>query len=56
MFKIFNRKNRIERLFNKYIKTLSEAKYHAANNRRIADEKFAESNKLFQEIQKLQQI
>lgn len=55
MFKLFNRKDKIDRLYDKYFTVLKQAKKFAMSNRRLSDEKFAESNRILQQIQRLQQ-
>jgi hypothetical protein len=55
MFNIFNRKSKIDKLYDKYFHALNQAKKIASSNRKLSDEKFAESNRILNEIQKLQQ-
>lgn len=55
MFNLFNRKSKIDKLYDKYFSLLNEAKFLAANNRRKSDEKFAESNRILTTIKELQQ-
>jgi hypothetical protein len=55
MFNLFNRKSKIDKLYDKYFQVLGQAKLMSANNRKKSDELFAESNRLLEQIQRLQQ-
>lgn len=54
MFRIFKRKSKKEKLYDKYNKLLQQAHKLSTSNRKASDEKLAEADKVMNEIKMIE--